>query len=108
MGWERRKRGGLYYTRSRKVRGRVVREYVGGGLAGQLAATTDAEQRAERQARAKALRDERTRLETADASVVMLCEVVEALVRETLMQAGYHQHHRGEWRRKREEIQIKR
>ncbi len=108
MGWERRKRGGLYDTRSRKVRGRVVREYVGSGLAGQLAATTDAEQRAERQARAKALRDERTRLETADASEVTLCGVVEALVRETLMLAGYHQHHRGEWRRKREEDQNKR
>ena len=24
--WERRKRGGLYYTRSRKVDGRLVRE----------------------------------------------------------------------------------
>ena len=105
MAWERRKRGGLYYTRSRKVRGRVVREYIGGGLAGQLAANTDAEQRAKRQVRAKALRDERIRLETADAPVVKFCEVVETLVRETLMLAGYHQHHRGEWRRKREEVQ---
>ena len=107
MGWERRKRGGLYYTRSRKIKGRVVREYVGGGLAGQLAATIDAAHRAERQAREKALRDERDCLEAADAQVVMLCGVVEALVRETLIQAGYHQHHRGEWRRKREEVQSK-
>ncbi len=28
--WERRERGWLYYTRSRKEGGRVIREYVGG------------------------------------------------------------------------------
>ena len=50
MGWEKRRRGGLYYTRSKKVRGRVVREYVGGGLLGQLAALSDAERRAKRKA----------------------------------------------------------
>ena len=47
--WERRERGGLYYTRSRKVDGRVVREYVGGGILGELAAQMDAERRRRRQ-----------------------------------------------------------
>ena len=42
--WERRERGGLYYTRSRKVNGRVVREYVGSGALGELAALMDAQE----------------------------------------------------------------
>jgi hypothetical protein len=54
MGWERRTRGGLYYTRSRKVAGRVVREYVGGGLLGRFAALSDVERR--RQLKAQAAR----------------------------------------------------
>jgi hypothetical protein len=40
--------GGLYYTRSRRVGGRVVRQYVGGGLPGQIAAQMDTEQRMRR------------------------------------------------------------
>jgi hypothetical protein len=39
--WERRARGGLYYTRSRKEAGRVVREYICGGVLGEVAALHD-------------------------------------------------------------------
>ena len=47
--WERRERGGLYYTRSRKENGRVVREYVCGGVLGEIAAIEDEYQRRRRE-----------------------------------------------------------
>lgn len=81
----------------------MVREYVGGGLPGQLAAAMDARRRAEREAQVEAWCAERVRLEAADATVAELCEIAEAAASGTLMLAGYHRHHRGEWRKRREQ-----
>ena len=100
MGWETRQRGGRYYTRSRRENGRIVREYVGGGFVGELAALTDATRRAERQAKISARRAAQEELATLDAEVEDACEVVQALMDGTLTAAGYHKR-RGEWRRRR-------
>jgi hypothetical protein len=102
MGWEKRERGGIYYTRSRKVGGRVVREYVGGGTLGHLAAIQDARERRRREEEALLWKEERGRLEALMAPVDQLCEIVEVLSQATLLAAGYRRHQRGEWRRKRE------
>jgi hypothetical protein len=100
--WERRKRGGLYYTRSKKVNGKVVREYVGGGILGKLAARMDAEDRRQREEEAAAWREERERLEELAGLVDELCEDVEAIARAALLTAGFRRHKRGEWRRQRD------
>ena len=100
--WERRKRGGLYYTRSRKVSGRVVRQYVGAGVLGELAARMDAEGRQRREEEAAAWREERERLEELAGLVDEFCREVETMVRATLLAAGFRRHNRGEWRKSRD------
>jgi hypothetical protein len=99
--WERRERGGLYYTRSRKEGGRVVREYFGGGILGELAAQMDAEDR-RREEEVASRREERERLDTLTAPVEELCEASEVIARAALIVSGYRQHNRGEWRKRRE------
>jgi hypothetical protein len=97
MGWER----GRYYTRSRKVNGRVVREYVGGGEFGTLVAQLDALDREERDLEREAARAARDELARLDEPLKELNELADRLVHAALLVAGYRQHKRGEWRKKR-------
>ena len=100
MAWETRQRGGLYYTRSRRENGRVVREYVGGGIVGELAAAMDAERRAQREAQRQTWEAEQERLAALEAPLVALNAACRDLTRRYLEDAGFHQH-KGQWRRKR-------
>ena len=101
MAWETRERGTRYYTRSyRDEDGRVVREYIGGGALGELAALRDAE---ERRRRKEADESGRALLEQAEglaAPVSELCETADVLLQAHLVAAGYARH-KGEWRLKR-------
>jgi hypothetical protein len=96
MSWERG-----YYYRVRKVNGRVVREYIGVGTVGELAARMDALERHEREAVRAVRRAQRAELEALDAPVAELDQMADLLARAALLAAGYHQHNRGEWRRRR-------
>jgi hypothetical protein len=100
--WERRGSGGLYYTRSRKENGRVVREYIGGGPLGQLAALQDEHERRQREEQAAYWREEQQDLDALEAPVNELSEASDLLVRAALLASGYRQHNRGEWRLRRE------
>jgi hypothetical protein len=97
VGWDK----GRYYTRSKKVNGRVVREYVGIGEVAELAAQIDAINREKRETERDALRAERAALETLDAPMNELNDLADLLARAVLLAAGYQQHKRGEWRRRR-------
>src|SRR5262249_34993764 len=90
-----------YYFRKVRINGRVVSQYVGGGALGAEAAALDAQQRAERCARADARQAEWAHWDELDTLLQEIYDAVEQLVRATLQAAGYH-YHRGEWRKHRE------
>ena len=92
---------GRYYTRSRKVDGRVVREYVGTGEIARVAARLDTLDRQARAAERAADRELRAELEAPDEVVSAFDELAELVARAALAAAGYHQHKRGEWRKHR-------
>ena len=100
MAWERRERGGRYYTRSRREGGRVVREYVGGGLAGELAAEEDRIRRELAEKQREREKEEMERLKALAAPVLEVSEAAEILAHAHLIAAGYHRH-KGEYRRAR-------
>ena len=87
-------------TRSRKVNGRVVREYVGKGLVGQLAAQTDALERDRRSIAKYRAMVARVEAERMDEYLRAVARLADLLVRASLVAAGCHQHHRGERRGK--------
>ncbi len=102
MAWETRANGGRYYTRSRREGGRLVREYIGCGVKGELAAAADVSRRGEREAERAAIRAERERERAAEAELVALHWTVDQLTRGALLAAGFERHKR-QWRKRRDE-----
>ena len=98
MGWEK---GGRYYTRSRKVGDKVIREYVGSGRVAELAARLDALDRQERETKWAAMRAERDELDALDAPLDELNDLADLVAKAALLAAGFHCHRRCEWRRRR-------
>jgi hypothetical protein len=78
-----------------------VREYVGTGFAGELAAAEDAMHREARERAGAEQRTEREGLAELDAPLEALDAKAEALYRAALVLAGYRQHDRGQWRKRR-------
>jgi hypothetical protein len=98
VGWEKRHR---YYTRSKKRNGRVVREYVGTGELAEISAEIDAMRQGERWLEAQNQRQEIEGLTALNCEIIDLVERTDLVARAALLAAGYHQHKRGEWRKRR-------
>ncbi len=96
MAWERRGKRTYYYTKER-VNGKVVSRYMGGGEVAEAIATLNELDRR----REEPERQERREFEREAKAVAQYCTEVDAIVHETLINAGFHRHNRGEWRKKR-------
>ena len=101
MGWEKRERGGFYYTRSRKVDGRVVREYFGTGPLAEIVALEDEYRCRRREEEAAYWEEKKERLKQNAAFLQELEEAAKILATAHLLAAGYHRH-KGSWRLLRE------
>lgn len=97
MGMETRGKGLYYYTSSR-LNGRVVRKYFGSGAAA-IAKAAEVNQVRE------AARQQRAQVEAADHELAALSDSLDLVATATLENAGFRQHHRGAWRRRRESSQ---
>src|SRR5439155_638533 len=100
MAWVRKGRKDYYY-RSKKVNGRVTRLYFGNGKEARLAALLDGQQRAERQARTRAVQADRARVQPLAALIEELDDLAVWMAQAALVSAGFYQHDRGEWRYRR-------
>ena len=105
MAWESRKRGGKYYTRSRRVGGRVKREYIGTGPVAELAAAQD---ELSRVLKSLLRLKEEISNEALMYPIRQMSDQVDKIhetgiksIGEYLNEQGYH-YHRGEWRKRRE------
>jgi hypothetical protein len=101
MTWETRQRGGQYYTRSRRIDGRVVREYVGGGPVGEIAARMDAIERVQRKNQREEWLTEKHEYAELDRLIEQVDQACRSLMKAALERAGYYQHNRSEWRKRR-------
>ena len=100
MPWESRNGAGRYFTRSRRVNGRVVREYLGTGIAAEIAAAESVARAQSAQAHADQLRCYQAEYRAVEDAILALNHILEGMTRATLLVRGYHQHHRGEWRKR--------
>ena len=100
MAWERRKRGGLYYTQSFREGGRVRRRYIGRCELANLVARCDELRRERREIERERLRQDRDQDAVADSQFQAYYDSVESVLTTTLVAAGYHRHNR-QWRKRR-------
>ncbi len=103
MAWESRNGSGTYYTRSKRVNGRVLREYVGTGQIADLAHQVDVAERLKRLATQRSIRSSRDRDTEIDKKLDSFLNLTGNVAQALLLVSGHHQHKRGPWRKRREQ-----
>ena len=92
--------GNRYYYRGKKINGKVVMEYVGKGIIGEIAEAEDLERRrlkADKQQRKKNIQQEETAI---DQHLIKIEADLTVITSDLLKSAGFHKH-RGQWRQRR-------
>ena len=100
MGWERRRSGKAYYYRAVRVNGQPRKLYTGSGPAAAAVASQVEERRQRREADRLCVLAEQSRLGPADTTLQRADSLIRLLYAASLTLAGYHLHHRSEWRRR--------
>ena len=104
MGWETRKRGGLYYYRKERVGGKVKSVYVGGFDEYTILSEQFDDMIRQKKASIRgAEQEEEKRLNALSVEAAEDYAAVEMQLRAALTAAGYHRHHQGEWRKRRDD-----
>lgn len=102
MGWITRGNCRFYVRSVRRGR-RTLHEYYGTGAEAELAAALDAERRRRREADRAGAAGRKAAWRAAVAPLDRLAAVTDLLARAVLLAGGYHQHHQGQWRRRRDD-----
>jgi hypothetical protein len=100
MPWDQRGQKRYYYRKSRR-NGHSVRIYCGTGEIAELAATADVLLQVQREMDARKWKQEQERRAAAEALLEEVNKQADLLVRAAFLTAGFRQHDRGPWRRKR-------
>jgi hypothetical protein len=102
MAWESRSGSGRYYTRSRRVNGKIVREYIGHGPIAEATYNADLLARQHRETERNAFDAARMADAERDGQLDSFNDLSKTVTDALLLLAGFHFHKRGEWRKRNE------
>jgi hypothetical protein len=100
MAWESRGNQ-RYFYRSKRVGDRVVKEYVGPGLAGSHFEALHEVRQAQKAVEREAIQADMDAVALLEAAFNPLDEFATAVAETALLAAGYHRPKRGPWRKRR-------
>jgi hypothetical protein len=100
MGWKQIN-GRSYYYRSVREGSRVRSEYFGTGEVASLVSQIDMINRYDRETERRAWKGEKGQADAEDRELSDWFDGIAAVADAAMIAAGFHKHHRGEWRRRR-------